>query len=78
MAPADVPAIPAQEFGTSTCGATRTITCGAITSAVGVYLSIPPVAPADVPALFRPKIMIFTCGALGMFTSGGFAYTRRE
>ena len=31
VAPADVPAIPAQEFGTSTCGATRTITCGAET-----------------------------------------------
>ena len=54
-------------IGTSTCGATLTTTCGAITSAVGVHLSIPPVAPADVPALFHPRIRTFTCGATDIY-----------
>ena len=54
-------------IGTFTCGATWTTTCGAITSAVGVHLSIPPVAPADVPALFHPRIRTFTCGATNFY-----------
>ena len=58
-------------IGTFTCGATWTTTCGAITSAVGVHLSIPPVAPADVPALFHPRIRTFTCGAEMRLPSGG-------
>ena len=66
VAPADVPAIPAQELG-HLPAVLQTFTCGAITSAVGVHLSIPPVAPADVPALFHPRIGTSTCGATDIY-----------
>ena len=69
VAPADVPAISAQELGhlpavlTSTCGALDVYLRWYRLHSARVNLSIPPVAPADVPAMYRPLIGTSTCGA---------------
>ena len=86
VAPADVPALFHPIIRTSTCGATKTITCGAFgvylrwfrLHSAGVSLSIPPVAPADVPAIAAQELgrlpavlQTFTCGAETRLPSEG-------
>ena len=48
VAPADVPAIPAQDFGIFTSGGAEMFTCGAW---------------GCLPTVFRPRGAVFTCGA---------------
>ena len=63
VAPADVPAIPAQELRHLPPVVRGVyLRCFRLHSA-GVSLRIPPVAPADVPTIYRLLIGISTCGA---------------